>query len=295
LSHHALTVDLEEYFQVSNFEHVIGRSEWPNLPSRVEASTHRLLDLFDRTGARATFFTLGWVAERRPGLLREVARRGHELACHGHDHELVYAIGPERFRADVTRARAAIEDATGMAVRGYRAPSYSITRRSLWALDILASLGFDFDSSIFPIRHHRYGIPEFARQPLRLELESGRSIREFPLTSWDLGPVRLPLAGGAYLRFVPAKLFRLGHRRLARAGRATVVYVHPWEIDPDQPRQEVSWPVRVNHYHNLARTETRLAHLLEAHPFRSMSEVLDELDAQGRLPAAPLSEALRAA
>jgi polysaccharide deacetylase family protein (PEP-CTERM system associated) len=295
LAHHALTVDLEEYFQVSNFERVIDRNDWPSLPSRVEASTQRLLELFDRSGARATFFTLGWIAERKPGLLREIVRRGHELACHGHEHELVYAIGPERFEADVARARRAIEDATGAAVRGYRAPSYSITRRSLWALDILAGQGFDFDSSIFPIRHPRYGIPEFARQPLRLELESGASIREFPLTTWELGPLKLPLAGGAYLRFLPAALFRLGVSQLARADRPTVLYVHPWELDPEQPRQDVSWPVRVNHYHNLGRTEARLARLLASHRFRPMSQVLDELEAQGRLRSTPLAEAVQAA
>jgi polysaccharide deacetylase family protein (PEP-CTERM system associated) len=291
----ALTVDLEEYFQVSNFERVIDRREWVRLPSRVEASTRRLLDLFERSGARATFFALGWIAERHPQLVREIARRGHELACHGHEHDLVYDMGPERFETDLQRARRAIEDASGMPVRGYRAPSYSITRRSLWALEILARNGFSFDSSIFPIRHPRYGIPEFARQPLRLELESGATIREFPLTTWKLGPVSLPLAGGAYLRFLPAPLFRLGVKRLARAESATVLYVHPWEIDPDQPRQPVAWPVRINHYHNLGRTEARLTRLLEQHTFRPMGEVLDALEARGRLPAAQLARALRAA
>jgi polysaccharide deacetylase family protein (PEP-CTERM system associated) len=291
----ALTVDLEEYFQVSNFDRVIDRRDWAALPSRVESATRRLLDLFESHSARATFFALGWVAERHPKLVREIAERGHELACHGHEHELVYDLGPERFEADLHRARAAIEDASGRAVCGYRAPSYSITHRSLWALDVLARCGFSFDSSIFPIRHHRYGIPGFARQPLRLALESGATIREFPLTTWDLGPARLPLAGGAYLRFLPAPLFRLGVRRLARAQRATVLYVHPWEIDPDQPRQAVSWLVRVNHYHNLSRTEARLARLLEQHRFRPMGEVLDELEAQGRLPVTPLAEAVEAA
>lgn len=295
MSAHALTVDLEEYFQVSNFDRVVDRGSWPSLPSRVEASTRRLLDLFERTGARATFFALGWVAERQPGLLREIAQRGHELACHGYAHELVYELGPERFERDLARARRAIEDATGSAVRGYRAPSYSITRDSLWALDILARCGFSFDSSIFPVHHPRYGIPEFALQPLRLELASGATIREFPLTTWDVGPLRLPLAGGAYLRFLPAPLFRLGLRRLASARRATVLYVHPWEVDPDQPRQDVGWVVRVNHYHNLDRTEARLARLLEQYRFRPMGEVLDELEAHGQLPVSPLDEALRAA
>jgi len=274
---------------------VIERASWPDLPSRVEDATRRLLDLFDRSGSRATFFALGWIAERHPRLLREIAGRGHEVACHGHGHELVYEIGPQRFEADVRRAQAAIQDATGAAVRGYRAPSYSITRRSLWALEILARLGFAFDSSIFPIRHPRYGIPEFAREPLVLQLESGASIREFPLTTWDVGPVRLPLAGGAYLRFLPAPLFRLGVRRLARAERPTVLYVHPWEVDPDQPRQAVSWLVRVNHYHNLARVESRLERLLTQQRFQPMGDALDQLASQGRLPTTALSEAVQAA
>ena len=182
------------------------------LPSRVIESTHRLLDLFDETESRATFFALGWIAERNPKLLRAIADRGHEIACHGYAHELVYQIGPNRFRSDLRRARAAIEDATGCAVRGYRAPSYSITKASLWALPILVEEGFDFDSSIFPVRHPRYGIPDFTRWPVRLEFGDGESIREFPLTTLSLGLFNLPLAGGAYLRFLPPALFRWGLR-----------------------------------------------------------------------------------
>ncbi len=285
----ALSVDLEEYFQVSNFAHRISREDWDRLPSRVEDSTRRLLDAFDETGSRATFFMLGWVAERHPALAREIAARGHEVACHGFQHELVYDLGPEAFRADLRRARGAIEDACGVAVQGYRAPSYSITRDSLWALPILAEEGFRFDSSIFPIRHHRYGIPDFHRSPVRIDLGGGGSILEFPLTTAQFGPLRLPLAGGAYLRFLPGPLFRWAFGRLAGAGEPTVLYLHPWEVDPEQPRQEVSWPVRVNHYHRLEQTERRLRRLLEAHRFAPLGEVLDGLDRQGRLPlhAAP--------
>src|SRR5215510_2293059 len=158
MSLHALSVDLEEHFQVANFDGLIERSRWDDEPSRVGDSARRLLDAFDQHRSRATFFVLGWVAERRPALVREIAARGHEIACHGYGHELVYEIGPERFRDDVRRARAAIEQATGAGVIGYRAPSYSITEASLWALQILVEEGFRYDSSIFPIRHHRYGI-----------------------------------------------------------------------------------------------------------------------------------------
>ena len=279
----ALTVDLEEYFQVSNFEKLIDRSSWDELSSRVGESTRRLLDLFDETESRATFFALGWIAERNPKLLRAIADRGHEIACHGYAHELVYEIGPDRFRSDLRRARVAIEDATGCALRGYRAPSYSITKASLWALPILVEEGFDFDSSIFPVRHPRYGIPDFARWPVRLEFGDSGSICEFPLTTLSLGLFNLPLAGGAYLRFLPPALFRWAFARLEAAGRPTVLYVHPWELDPDQPRQPVSRRVQVNHYYNLDAMEARLGGLLERFAFSPLGEVLDGLDASGQL------------
>jgi polysaccharide deacetylase family protein (PEP-CTERM system associated) len=281
----ALSVDLEEYFQVSNFERVIDRDTWPALPSRVVASTQALLKTFEETQNKATFFVLGWVAEREPALVREIAERGHEIACHGYGHQLVYEIGPERFREDLRRACGAIEGAVGIRPRGYRAPSYSITDRSLWALDILAEEGFEYDSSIFPIRHHRYGIPGFSRVPVRIRLESGRSIREFPMTTLEAGPLKVPLAGGAYLRFFPPVLFRWGFRRLISAGDPIVLYVHPWEIDPDQPRQKVGWKAQVNHYYNLGRTERRLMGLLREFRFRPLEAVLAELESGSGLPA----------
>lgn len=210
MSLNALSVDLEEYFQVSNFDGVIRRDTWAKLPSRVGQSTERLLETFEATGSRATFFVLGWVAERQPALVREIASHGHEIACHGYGHQLVTELGPEGFREDLKRARGVIADATGTEPRGYRAPSFSITERSLWALDILASEGFEYDSSIFPIHHHRYGIPDFSRLPVRIDLADGRSIREFPMTTINAGPLKLPLAGGAYLRFFPPFLFKWG-------------------------------------------------------------------------------------
>jgi len=286
----AFSVDLEEYFHVSNFASLIERSRWDALPSRVKDSTRRLLDAIDATRNRATFFVLGWIAERHPALVREIAARGHEIACHGYGHELVYELGPERFRADLRRARAAIEQATGTVVNGYRAPSYSITEASLWALQILVEEGFRYDSSIFPIRHHRYGIPGFARRPVRIRLGGGAAIREFPLTTLAAGPWSLPLAGGAYLRFLPPSVFSWGLGRLVAAGEPTVLCVHPWEIDPEQPRQASSWLVRVNHYHNLHRTEARVRQLLERFRFVPLGEVLDQLEAQGRLPDLDLAE-----
>jgi polysaccharide deacetylase family protein (PEP-CTERM system associated) len=284
MSLNAMSIDLEEYFQVSNFADVIDRAHWHTLPSRVADATERLLDTLDRTGTQATFFVLGWVAERQPELICRIAQRGHEIACHGYGHELVYEIGPDRFRADLVRAREAIEAACGVRPIGYRAPSYSITDRSLWALEILAEEGFEYDSSIFPIHHHRYGIPGFSRTPVRVALAKGRSIREFPMTTLPAGPLKLPLAGGAYLRFFPPAFFHWGFRRLIAAGEPIVLYVHPWEIDPDQPRQDVGWKIRINHYFNLGRTEGRLADLLGRFPFRSLGAVLETLESGSGLP-----------
>lgn len=280
----AMSIDLEEYFQVSNFSAAIDRSTWSTLPSRVTDSTGRLLDTLERTSTHATFFVLGWVAERQPDLIRAIADRGHEIACHGYGHELVYEIGPDRFRDDIRRARTAIQAATGIDPKGYRAPSYSITNRSLWALEILTEEGFEYDSSIFPIHHHRYGIPDFSRTPVLIELPNGRTIREFPMTTLSAGPFKIPLAGGAYLRFFPPTLFHWGFRRMIAAGEPIVLYVHPWEIDPNQPRQDVGWRIQLNHYFNLERTESRLTRLIEEFPFRTLEAVLDTLDAQSSLP-----------
>jgi polysaccharide deacetylase family protein (PEP-CTERM system associated) len=284
LSNNALSVDLEEWFQVSNFEGLIGRERWDELPSRLADPTSRLLDAFDATGNRATFFVLGWIAERQPALAREIVRRGHEIACHGHQHERVYSLGPQRFREDLRRARRAIEDACGVAVRGYRAPSFSITRDSLWALPILAEEGFSFDSSIFPVHHPRYGIPGFSRRPVRLDLGGGASILEFPLTTWRVGRWNLPLSGGAYLRLAPAALFAWAFGRLARSEAPTVLYLHPWEVDPDQPRQAVGWRVRLNHYLGLRSMEGRVRYLLERHRFEPIGAVLERLESRGELP-----------
>jgi polysaccharide deacetylase family protein (PEP-CTERM system associated) len=289
LARNAFSIDLEEYFQVANFDHCIDRQRWDELPSRVESQTQQLLDLCDQTGTTATFFVLGWVAERQRRLLREIAERGHEIACHGYGHQLIYEIGPERFREDVKRARGLIEDAVGAPVEGYRAPSFSITRRSLWALEILAEEGFRFDSSIFPVRHHRYGIPDFPRDPVRLVLPSGRTIIEFPLSTFSWGPLRLPVAGGGYLRLLPFALLRWGIGRLVASGRPTVLYVHNWEIDPDQPRQDVSPLVRWNHYHNLERVSERLRVLLERARYAPIGRVIGELEAGASLATAPVA------
>lgn len=274
----ALTVDVEDYFQVNAFARVVGRHEWDRIPLRVVENTLRVLDLFDEFRVRATFFVLGWVAERAPELVTRIARRGHEIACHGYGHQLVYEIGPERFREDVRRARGVIEGITGEAVEGYRAPSYSITGRSLWALDILVEEGFTYDSSIFPVVHDTYGIPGARRFPHEIPCAAG-SLREFPLTTLRFRgagrEVRLPIAGGGYLRLLPAPLIRRGIEMVNRRERQpAVLYFHPWELDPDQPRIRAGLKSRFRHYLNLHRTEGKLRHLLASLSFAPMGEVL---------------------
>lgn len=270
----ALTVDLEDWFQVSNFDRVFPRSEWDDCPSRVEASTRRLLDLFERFDVRGTFFVLGWVADRFPHLVREVADRGHEIASHGYGHELVYTLDPDRFAHDVTRSIEVIEAACGARARGYRAPSFSIDQRSPWAFDVLVDCGFEYDSSVFPVHHPRYGVPTFARTPRRVRTQRGQELPEFPMTTLRLLGRNWGASGGGYLRLLPLGFLKTAFRRMNAAGQPGVLYVHPWEIDPDQPRVKVGGIGRFTHYANLAATYGRLERLLAEFEFGTMQDAL---------------------
>ena len=276
-----LTIDVEDYFQVNAFAASVSRDQWQSYPLRVERNTGRILDLLDAYGIKATFFVLGWVAERLPSLVREIRGRGHEIACHGFWHELVFQIGPDRFRADIRRAKALLEDQVGERVNGYRAPSYSITKRSLWALTILAEEGFTYDSSIFPIFHDTYGIPGARRFPHIIETDAGH-LSEFPLTTLSLSlgakKIHLPIAGGGYLRLLPASLIRHGISLInEKEGQPAVLYFHPWEIDPDQPRIKAGIKSRFRHYLNLRGTEKKLRYLFSKLPFAPMNEVFSQL------------------
>jgi polysaccharide deacetylase family protein (PEP-CTERM system associated) len=276
----ALTIDVEDYFQVNAFARQIQTKEWASYPLRVEQNTHRILDMLDELGGiKATFFILGWVAERIPALVREIQRRGHEIACHGYGHQLIYSIGPQKFREDVSRARIILEDICGERVVGYRAPSYSITTKSLWALDILVKEGFNYDSSIFPVIHDTYGIRDASRFPGTITCASG-TIREFPLSTLPLCVLgkeyRLPIAGGGYLRLFPAWVVRKSIEKInARENHPAVLYFHPWEIDPEQPRIKAGYKSRFRHYLNLHKTEGKLRSLLTKLEFGTMREVLD--------------------
>lgn len=274
----ALTVDVEDYFHVAAFAQQIDPATWNLFPLRVERNTYRLLDLFAERGVRATFFVLGWVAERCPDLVRIIIDQGHEVACHGYSHQLIYEQTPAVFRAETVRAKVCLEDQAQRPVLGYRAASYSIIKRSLWALDILAELGFAYDSSIFPVHHDRYGIPDSPRWPYRLDTSSGGSIIEFPPTTLAVGGQCLPVAGGGYFRIYPYWLTRFALSRINRVeGRPFIFYLHPWEIDPEQPRIRAGWLSTFRHYTNLNRCEERLSRLLRDFQFTPAREVLEEI------------------
>lgn len=261
----AMTVDVEDYFQVSAFERHIRREDWNHLECRIERNTDRILELFDARDVRATFFMLGWVAERYPALVRRIMERGHEIASHGYQHVRVTQQQPAEFRADVVRTKKLLEDISGAAVRGYRAASYSIGSKNLWALDVLQDAGYDYSSSIYPIRHDLYGMPEAPRFAFH---HNGGSLLEIPVTTVMLFGQKFPCGGGGYFRFFPYGFSRWAIRQVnAHDGKACVFYFHPWEIDPGQPRQKnLSLKTRFRHYVNLERMESRLVRLL--HDFR---------------------------
>ena len=270
----ALSVDVEDYFQVSAFDRIVPRDTWASFDSRVAANTHRLLDLFDEVGVKATFFTLGWIAKHHPELVRTIASRGHEIASHGFHHQLVYMLTPAQFREDVRASKASLEDISGQAVLGFRAPSFSIVKSSLWALDVLIEEGYVYDTSIFPIRHDRYGIPDSPRQIHSIERAAG-SILEMPASTVRMGAVNFPGAGGGYFRLLPYAVTHWGIRRVNTVDRMPAMfYLHPWEVDPEQPRMAVGTATRLRHYGGLNRTTQRLKRLLTDFRFDAVASVL---------------------
>jgi polysaccharide deacetylase family protein (PEP-CTERM system associated) len=287
----ALTIDVEDYFQVNAFRHVIDPDQWDSFPLRVVDNTLRILDWLASWGGRATFFTLGWVADRTPFLVREIAAAGHEIASHGYGHQLIYQIGPQRFREDVRRAKGRLEELCGTPVVGYRAPSYSITDKSLWALDILIEEGYTYDSSIFPVHHDVYGMPGAERFPHQIERPSG-SLREFPISTLSVGIGRrqthLPVGGGGYLRLFPASFLRRAFEHLnRREGQPGVLYFHPWEIDPGQPRIDAGFKSNFRHYLHLDSTLDKLTYLARHLAFAPMGEVLQGRDIIPIIPEVP--------
>jgi polysaccharide deacetylase family protein (PEP-CTERM system associated) len=282
----ALSVDVEDYYQVEAFADRVPLSSWSDFPSRVRANTNRVLEMFEEYRCRATFFILGWVAEREPDLVREIARAGHEVACHSYSHRRVSSLTPEEFRRDLRRARATIEDAAGVRILGYRAPTFSIGRNNSWALEILSEEGFLYDSSIFPIRHDLYGFPGSPRFPYRLQFRPMRTLVEIPMTTVRMGGMTWPAGGGGYLRLLPMEYTRWAVRQIHEKERQPVViYFHPWELDPDQPRIAGRWKSRLRHYVGLRGMERRLRELLAHGHFLPLIDIARRLEPSVEVPA----------
>jgi len=277
---HALSFDIEEFFHSQNFSGAVTDGDWPHLPSRVEPYTYKILEQLAAAGRRATFFVLGWVAARHPELITAIARAGHEIASHGYQHHLVYHQTPEAFREDIHRTKRMLEELIGSPVAGYRAPSYSIVRRSLWALDILAAEGYRYDSSIFPVHHDRYGIPDAPRFPFRL----ANGLLEFPLSTWTPFGLRLPIAGGGYFRLFPYAVIRTAFRSLERAGRPAVFYLHPWDLDSGQPVDRLSPVQRFRQTVGAGGAVRKFGRLLKEFAFAPVGVVLNRLHVEEDAP-----------
>lgn len=268
-----LTIDVEDYYHVSAFESIVRYDAWEQYESRVEKNTYHILDVLDLYQTKATFFVLGWVAERHPQLIRTIDLRGHEVASHGYSHKRIYTQTPDQFRQETRRAKCIVEDIIGHPIIGYRAASYSITKNSLWALDILVEEEFLYDSSIFPIRHDLYGIPDAKRFSHVVKTKSGE-IREYPLSTLRVLKANIPVCGGGYLRIYPYALTKRAVKTLNhKENQPVIIYAHPWEFDPAQPRLNGKWLSRLRHYTNLHKTDHILKSLLDTFQFGAMSDL----------------------
>ncbi len=272
----AFTVDVEDYYQVEAFKRYINRGQWDDFASHVEANTDRILGLLDEKSVKATFFVLGCVAEKHPLIVKKIVGCGHEIASHGYSHDLIYQQTPELFREETLRSKSILEDQAQTRVTGYRAATYSITRQSLWALDILVEAGFTYDSSIFPIHHDRYGIPDINPLPHLLKTPGGQEIIEFPITTLSTRLVNLPIAGGGYFRLFPYRFSSWALRQLNQADTEFVFYVHPWEIDTGQPViDEAGFMTRFRHYNGIDKCHRKLQKLLGDFQFSTVAAVLE--------------------
>ena len=272
----ALTIDVEDYFQVAAFDNNIDRADWHQIECRVEANTEKFMEVIGNRQVKATFFILGWVAEKFPNMVKRIAEAGHEIACHGFSHQLIYKQTPEEFRQETDRAKKLLEDLSQQPVDGYRAASFSITDSSLWALDIIAEAGFRYDSSIYPVRHDRYGLNGGPHVPYKIALKDDRSLIEFPITTVNFMGYKVPVGGGGYFRIYPFSMTKkLLKMRADQLQGPFVFYLHPWELDPGQPRVNgASLLSRFRHYYNLEHVESRLQRLLDTFNFGTMQEAL---------------------
>lgn len=287
---HALSVDVEDYFQVLNMQHVIDRAEWDKFELRCGDATRRILEVLERRSARATFFFLGWIAERIPDLVAEVHRAGHEIGSHGYDHKILDDLGRDGFAQDLQRTEAILEPLTGARPTSFRACTWSITRATSWAPGVLCERGYRLDSSIFPVRHPDYGVPGAPGSPYRIDV-GGCPLAEFPPLTLQLWGRRLPVGGGGYLRLLPTALLERGLAQQERLGWPGCVYLHPWECDPEQPRQKIGGLRGFRHYVNLDRTLTKLDGLLQRHRFGGLDEAMAQV-ADRELPVVGVEELL---
>lgn len=271
----ALSIDLEDWYQVSDFNCIIKFSEWNMYENRLRNNTAKILELLERYHTKATFFVLAWNAEREPQLVKEIHAAGHEISSHGYSHQLIYQQTVDEFAEDLKRSIHLIEDITGEKVRGYRAPSFSITKQSLWALDVLLQQGLQYDSSIFPIQRSLYGIPSAERFPHIIKQDNGKQLIEFPISTACFRKWNIPFSGGAYLRVLPKTAIKLFFKRINKQGKPVIVYLHPWEIDPNQPKLKLPHnQKRTMHYVNLKKTENKMEYLLSHFKFAPIREVL---------------------
>ena len=266
-----LTVDVEDYYQVSAFEPIVGLTKWDQYPSRVVNNTRTIIQVLDRHDVKATFFVLGWIGEKNPELVREIIEGGHDIGCHSYQHRLIYTLSPNEFREDTRRAKDVLEQITGKSVLGYRAPSYSITSQSLWAYGILEELGFEFSSSVFPIYHDRYGIPDAPRFKYRVP---GHDIVEYPISTARFLGRNIPVSGGGYFRIFPFQFIKMALSKInKRENQPFVFFIHPWETDPEQPEMKAASPLsKFRHYTNLSKTKGRFEKLLNDFQFIPIPE-----------------------
>jgi len=274
----ALTIDLEDYYHATAFEHIIDKRKWEDMESRIQQNLEKILSILDEYQVKATFFALGWVAERYPILIRTIVNEEHEVASHGYNHTMINHQSKGSFKEDIIKTKKILEDITGIKIKGYRAPSFSINKSSLWALNILCENGHMYDSSIFPIRHDRYGMPDAKRFPHSIELNGKGNIKEFPPSTIRILNWNFPIAGGGYLRLFPIKFIEWGIKKLNNIEKQpAIIYLHPWELDPQQPKIPACWLSRFRHYVNLDTTEKKLRNLIKNFRFTTLNKMYTQL------------------
>lgn len=273
-SGNVFTVDVEEYFQVETFSDCIKKKDWERYPSRIEGQITRILEILDAYTVRATFFVLGWVAERHPDLVREIKAKGHEIASHGHDHSMITKISPEEFRKDIRTSKEILEKVTNSPVRGYRAPTFSITEKTAWAYRILLEEGYQYSSSVYPIWHDRYGWPKFGVRARKMASNGKENLWEIPLSVVSIGSVNIPAGGGGYLRIYPVSLTKAFFRQIMKMGQIGMVYIHPWELDTGQPAVKVPFLRHLRHYYGIGGMEGKIKELLGSFEFGRVRDIL---------------------